>query len=97
MLYAIRVADIPKFIIAVAIGGILLEGLIELWKATGGYRNGFSTHFSSVLAFPASLPVTLFGKSHVLHGRRIRSGVVGSVLHDTELRARWNYEPKSRI
>ena len=36
MLYSIRVADIPKFLIALAIGLPLLGGLISLWKSTGG-------------------------------------------------------------
>jgi hypothetical protein len=36
MLYAIRIADIPKFIIGSVIGLFLLAGLIELWKDTGG-------------------------------------------------------------
>jgi hypothetical protein len=36
MLYAIRVADIPKFIIGLIIAVLLLGGLIALWKTTGG-------------------------------------------------------------
>jgi hypothetical protein len=36
MFYAIRVADIPKFIIGFLIAIVLLGGLISLWKATGG-------------------------------------------------------------
>jgi ABC-type uncharacterized transport system permease subunit len=36
MLYAIRVVDIPKFIIGFVIAVALLSGLISLWKATGG-------------------------------------------------------------
>ena len=36
MLYAIRVADIPKFIIGFVIAVVLLCGLISLWKSTGG-------------------------------------------------------------
>jgi hypothetical protein len=36
MIYAIRVADIPKFIIGFLIAIFLLGGLISLWKATGG-------------------------------------------------------------
>jgi hypothetical protein len=36
MLYAIRVVDIPKFIIGFFIAVALLGGLISLWKATGG-------------------------------------------------------------
>jgi ABC-type uncharacterized transport system permease subunit len=36
MLYAIRVADIPKFIIGFVIAVALLSGLISLWKSTGG-------------------------------------------------------------
>jgi len=36
MLYAIRVADIPKFIIGFLIAVVLLGGLIALWKSTGG-------------------------------------------------------------
>jgi hypothetical protein len=36
MLYAIRVADIPKFVIGFFIAVILLGGLISLWKSTGG-------------------------------------------------------------
>ena len=36
MLYAIRVADIPKFIIGFVIGVALLGGMISLWKFTGG-------------------------------------------------------------
>ena len=36
MIYSIRVADIPKFIIGFAIAVALLGGLISLWKATGG-------------------------------------------------------------
>jgi ABC-type uncharacterized transport system permease subunit len=36
MIYSIRVADIPKFIIGFVIAIALLYGLIALWKATGG-------------------------------------------------------------
>ena len=36
MLYAIRVADIPKFIIGFFVAVVLLSGLIALWKSTGG-------------------------------------------------------------
>ena len=36
MIYSIRITDIPKFIIGIAIGLLLLAGLIELWKLTGG-------------------------------------------------------------
>lgn len=36
MLYAIRVADIPKFIIGFVIAIVLLGGLISLWKSTRG-------------------------------------------------------------
>jgi hypothetical protein len=36
MLYAIRVADIPKFIIGFVIAVALLGGLISLWKSMGG-------------------------------------------------------------
>jgi hypothetical protein len=36
MLYAIRVADIPKFIIGFVIAVVLLGGLISLWKSSGG-------------------------------------------------------------
>jgi hypothetical protein len=36
MLYAIRVADIPKFIIGFVIAVVLLGGLISLWKSAGG-------------------------------------------------------------
>jgi len=36
VIYSIRVADIPKFIIGLAIGLPLLAGLIGLWKLTGG-------------------------------------------------------------
>ena len=36
MLYAIRVADIPKFIIGFLIAVALIGRLISLWKATGG-------------------------------------------------------------
>jgi len=36
MLYAVRVADIPKLIIGFVIAVALLGGLISLWKSTGG-------------------------------------------------------------
>jgi hypothetical protein len=36
MLYAIRVADIPKFIIGFIISAAGIGGLISLWKFTGG-------------------------------------------------------------
>ena len=36
MILSIRVADIPKFVIGLAISLLLLAGLIELWKITGG-------------------------------------------------------------
>lgn len=36
MIYSIRVADVPKLIIAFAIAVVLLGGLISLWKVTGG-------------------------------------------------------------
>lgn len=36
MLYAIRVTDIPKFIIGFGIAVALLGGLISLCKSTGG-------------------------------------------------------------
>ncbi len=36
MIYSIRVSDIPKFLIALAIGAFLLKGLIALWRSTGG-------------------------------------------------------------
>lgn len=36
MIYSIRIADIPKFIIGFVIGVSLLGGLISLWKFTGG-------------------------------------------------------------
>lgn len=36
MLYAIRIADIPKFTIGFLIAVALISGLISLWKATGG-------------------------------------------------------------
>ena len=36
MIYSIRISDIPKFIIGFVIAIALLNGLIALWKATGG-------------------------------------------------------------
>lgn len=36
MIYSIRVADVPKFVIGMIIAVALLGGLIELWKVTGG-------------------------------------------------------------
>lgn len=36
MIYSIRVADVPKFIIGFVIAVALLGGLISLWKFTGG-------------------------------------------------------------
>ena len=36
MIYSIRIADIPKFIIGFVIAVALLGGLIALWKSTGG-------------------------------------------------------------
>ena len=36
MIYAIRIADIPKFILGFVIAVVLLRGLISLWKSTGG-------------------------------------------------------------
>jgi hypothetical protein len=36
LIYSIRVADIPKFIIGFVIAVALLGGLISLWKSTGG-------------------------------------------------------------
>jgi hypothetical protein len=36
MIYSIRIADIPKFIIGLVIAIALLMGLIALWKPTGG-------------------------------------------------------------
>jgi hypothetical protein len=38
MIYSIRVADIPKFIIAIIIWVLLFAGLISLWKSTGGMQ-----------------------------------------------------------
>ena len=36
MIYSIRISDIPKFVIGLAIAVFLIHGLIALWKFTGG-------------------------------------------------------------
>jgi hypothetical protein len=36
VIHSIRVSDIPKFVIGLAIAMFLFRGLIALWKSTGG-------------------------------------------------------------
>jgi hypothetical protein len=75
MLYAIRVADIPKFIIGFVIAVVLLGGLISLWKSTGGMADWVVYLLLAGIIVISSVAGHFIWNSCVLHGARQEASI----------------------